>query len=78
MSIRKSKIIINDISIDEIVREIIELELVFCKNHNLLMYSKFVMTSSEKNSIIENKFDSSDFDSNDDLFDVNDSSDKNF
>ncbi len=80
ISIRKFKIIIDDVNIDEIVREMIDFELVFCKNHNLLMYSKFVMTSfSEKNSIVKNVFDSFDFDSfSDDLSDVNDSSDANF
>jgi hypothetical protein len=67
------------VSIEEIVREMIDSELVFCKNHNLLMYSKFVMTSSEKNSIVEDVFESSDSDfSENDLFDVNDSSDENF
>jgi hypothetical protein len=44
------------------------------------MYSKFVMTfSSERNSIVEDVFDSSDFDSfNDDLSDVKDFFDANF
>jgi hypothetical protein len=80
ISIRKSKIIIDDTSIDEIVREMIEPELIFCKNHNLLMYSKFVMTSSEKNPIVENDSNSFDSDdsSDDDVFDVDDSSDENF
>jgi hypothetical protein len=79
ISIRKFKIIIDDVSIDETVREVIDFELIFCKNHNLLMYSKSVMIISKKNSIVENESNSSDFDSfSDDLFDVNDSSDANF
>jgi hypothetical protein len=42
------------------------------------MYSKFVMTSSEKVSIVENESESFDSDSNDDLSDVKDSSDEDF
>jgi hypothetical protein len=79
ISIRKFKITIDDVTIDETMRKVVSFELVFCKNHNLLMYSKFVMTSSEKNSIVEDVFESSDSDfSENDLFDVNDSSDENF
>jgi hypothetical protein len=79
ISIRKFKITIDDVSIEEIVREVVEFELVFCKNHNLLMYSKFVMTSSEKDSIVENESNSFDSDSSEnDLFDVENSFDENF
>ncbi len=81
ISIRKFKITIENVSIDETVRKVVDLELVFCKDHNLLMYSKFVMTSSsEKNLIVEDVFDSSDFDdsSENDLFDVKDSFDEDF
>jgi hypothetical protein len=43
ISIRKSKIIIDDVNIDETMRKMINFEFVFCKNHNLLMNSEFVM-----------------------------------
>ena len=67
---------IDDTTIDEIVRAIIDSELVFCKNHNLLMYLKFAMTIEKAVTIkkidtidISNSFDfESDDDSNvDDL-----------
>ncbi len=81
ISIRKFKITIENVSIDETVRKVVDFELVFCKDHNLLMYSKFAMTSSsEKNLIVEDVSDSSDSDdsSENDLFDVKDSFDENF
>ncbi len=57
----------------------IEFKFVFCKDHNLFMYLKFAMTSSEKNFIIKKDFDfnSNDF-SEDDLFDIDDLFDEDF
>lgn len=79
ISIRQFKITINDVSIDEVVREMIDSELIFCKNHNLLMYLKSVMTF-EKEVIIENAdSSSSNFDSDsDDANDLSDVKDSNF
>ena len=44
--IRDSKIMIENSSIDETLREVTESKLIFCKNHNLLMYSKSVLAMS--------------------------------
>lgn len=46
MSIRLSTIFIGDKTIDEQVREIVGPELVFCKDHNLLMYPKSAVPKS--------------------------------
>ena len=77
ISIRQFRIMIDDITINEIVRAIVDFELVFCKNHNLLMYFKFAMTVLDKHVTIEkiddiDSFDF-DFDFDDDLFDVENS-----
>jgi hypothetical protein len=78
ISIRKSKITIGDVSIGETVREVVGPELVFCKDHNLLMYPKSAMASSGKMPTVEDESDSSSSDSSDDLSDVEDPSDGDF
>ena len=81
--IRQSKIIIDDVHQSEIVKIVVESKLVFCNDHNLLMYSKFVMTifnNKQKSNFqlkVEevNSFDSNsenDSDEND-LFDIENS-----
>ena len=44
---------IDDFSIDEFVRVVINPEFVFCKNHNLFIYFKFIIIIFGK--IIEKK-----------------------
>ena len=39
---------IEDTTIDEKVRAVVDSKLVFCKNHNLLMYLKFALTVSKR------------------------------
>lgn len=43
--IQNSKIMIENFSFNENIREIVESELFFCENHNLLIYSKSIMTA---------------------------------
>lgn len=43
LSIRHSKIEVGDPSIGETVREVVGLELVYCHDHNLLMYPNGVL-----------------------------------
>ena len=73
ISIRQSKIMIGDISVGEEVREVVGPELVFYKDHNLLMYPKSVMTITSKVvEIDDNDSDSSDsFKLEDELSDIN-------
>ena len=40
ISIRNFNIIIKDSVIEKVIRKITEFELMFCKNHNLLMLSR--------------------------------------
>ena len=40
ISIREFRIIIEDSTLDEIIREIIDSEMMFCNEHTLIMYSK--------------------------------------
>ena len=47
ISIRQSTIFIGDRSIGEEVRSVVGPEMVFCKDHNLLMYPKSAMISSD-------------------------------
>ena len=47
ISIRQSAIFIGDRSIGEEVRSIVGPEMVFCKDHNLLMYPKSAMVSTD-------------------------------
>lgn len=46
LSIRRSKIEVGDPSMGEIVREVVGPELVYCHDHNLLMYPKGVLPDS--------------------------------
>lgn len=48
ISVRQSKIMVGDVSIGEQVREVAGPELVFCSDHNLLMYPKSVVAVSTK------------------------------
>ena len=81
ISIRQSRIMIDDVFAKKMSRAVIDSELVFCKNHNLLIYLKFVMTMLDKHVTVE-KIDDIDSksassnsfeDSNDDIFDVENS-----
>ena len=68
---------IDDVFAKKTSRVVVDSKLVFCKNHNLFMYLKFVMTMSSKHVTIEkiddvDSFDSS-YDFDDDLFDVENS-----
>jgi hypothetical protein len=58
--IRKFKIMIEDSSVRETAREMIDSKLVFCKDHNLLMYSKSIMIISRN---LEHSEESDEFDS---------------
>jgi len=75
IAIQNSKIMIGDPSSNENVREVVGPELFFCKDHNLLMYPKSIMTASQAN--VEDADDSSsesddDSDSGDDVSMVGD------
>ena len=73
ISIRKSKIMIGDTSVGETVRQVVGPELVFCKDHNLLMYPKSIMAASGLDKIDDIDGDSSDSsDSEDDISDIDD------
>ena len=65
---------IKDVFIKKQVRAIIHLELIFYKNHNLLIYLKFVMPAT-KVIKINNEFLSFDkfFEKSDDINNVNNS-----
>lgn len=43
--IQNSKIMIKNLSFNENIHKIVESELFFCKNHNLLMYFKLIVTA---------------------------------
>jgi hypothetical protein len=62
---------IEDSSIDETSRKIVDSKLVFCKNHNLLMYSKSIMIISEK--VKEESKSENDSSDENEVSDVNDS-----
>lgn len=47
ITMRDSKILIKDSLQEEKIREVIDLKLVFCKKHNLLMYFKSVLAASK-------------------------------
>ena len=59
LSVRLSKVTVGDSAIGEVPRDIVGPEFVFCKDHNLLMYPKSLMT---KYATVEDA-DSSDSDS---------------
>ena len=47
ISIRQSTILIGDRSVGEETRSVVGPEMVFCKDHNLLMYPKSAMISTK-------------------------------
>ena len=76
--IRQSKILLDDLEVGETVREIAGSELVFHKDHNLLMYSKTAFPITPGKGFVEEMKDvdfseSESSDSGDDLSDVKDS-----
>ena len=80
ISIRQSTIFIGDASIGEQVRRVVGPELVFCKDHNLLMYPKAAMAKAlpadlpkqRVEELDDSSSESSDSDSGDDLSEVED------
>lgn len=75
ISIRLFTIFIDDRTIDEKVREVIDSKLIFCQNYNLLMYFKLVITKSKASPIpivkeAKKFLESKSSDSNDELFDI--------
>lgn len=46
ISIRDSKITIEDSALKEIMRDIIDFEMIFCTEHIFIMYSKQVLTKT--------------------------------
>ena len=82
ISIRQSTIFIGDRSIGEEVRSIVGPEMVFCKDHNLLMYPKSAMVSTDVRvaakqrslppATVEEVEESSESSESDDLSDIED------
>ena len=75
ISIRQSTIFIDDKHIEEKIREVVGPELVFCKDHNFLIYFKVVIIRLKTSSkITVEEIDSSEFsesfDFDNDLSDV--------
>ena len=78
--IRQSKIMIDDVNQKKTIRTVVESELMFCNNHNLLMYSKSVMTTlnNKQKRHLQSKvekisfFDFSDSDDSDEKNDLSD------
>lgn len=81
ISIRRSSIMVGDKSVGEEVREVKGPQMVFCKDHNLLMYPEVVMTTPKAPATIpkipkatveevDDSSDSSSSESEDDLSDV--------
>ena len=75
---------IDDVNQDETIRTVVESKLVFCNDHNLLMYSKSIMTtfSNKQKRHLQFRvekinsfdfFDSNDNDEKNDLFDIENS-----
>ena len=73
ISIRQSSIMVGDASIGETIRTVVGPELVFCKDHNLLMYPKAALAAPSRIEDAESQSssDSSD-DGDDELSDVED------
>ena len=73
ISIRQSSIMVGDTSIGETLRTVVGPELVFCKDHNLLMYPKSALAAPSRIEELESQ-DSSDSssDGDDELSDVED------
>lgn len=80
ISVRLFQIIIEDINIEKLVKNIIDSKFVFCKKHNFILYSKSII--GLKDPKVEEKLNASDTSSNFDEFDdfskVNDFEKKNF
>ena len=73
--IRESKIIIDDSTLSEIIREIIDLEMIFCNEHTLIMYSKKIFRKKIE-KILNNEDEKSDIsESENSLFETNDKND---
>ena len=74
IAIRQSKISVGDVKVGEVPRDIVGPELVFCKDHNLLMYPKSVMVEAGQvggdQSDSESEGSESDDEGEDDLSDV--------
>ena len=74
--IQDSRIEIEDFSVSKMSRAVQESELVFSQEHNLLMYSKVILTSQsderdEKNDEMKDKSDDSDdLNNSDNLSDI--------
>ena len=70
--IQDSRIEIEDFSVSKASRIVQKSELVFNQNHNLLMYSKIILTSrTDEREKMKNKSDNSnDSDSSDDFSDI--------
>ena len=73
ISIRQSAIMVGDITAGETHRTVVGPELVFCKDHNLLMYPKSALAAPSRIEEVESQ-DSSDSseDDGDDLSDIED------
>ena len=75
ISIQDFKIIIKDLIIKKVIRKITESELIFCKNHNFLMYSKstFAVSHVKIKKLKNNSFKKKDdCDFKDDVFNIKD------
>ena len=73
ISIRQSAIMVGDTSLGETRRTVISPELVFCKDHNLLIYPKSALAAPSRVEEVESQ-DSSDSSDNgdDELSDIED------
>ena len=77
IAIKQSKVMVGDVSVGEQVREVVGPELVFCKDHNLLMYPKSVIELGkveelESDGDDDDSSSSSESDEGDDISDVED------
>ena len=74
ISIRQSAIIVGDTSLGETRRTVVGPELVFCRDHNLLMYPKSALAAPSRVEEVESQdsSDSSEDDGDDELSDVED------
>ena len=74
ISIRLSIIFVGDKAINKQVRGIVNPEMIFCQDHNLLIYSKIAMIIFKISKAfikeVENSFESKSSDFDDDLLNV--------
>ena len=74
ISIRLFIIFVENKVINKQVRKIVDFEMVFCQNHNLLMYLKTTMITLKILKIVvkkvEKSFESKSSNSDDNLFDI--------